>query len=318
MAGGLNSFIREPMTAAQPRETSAEHGRLMRRATYASVSVAAILIGLKFAAWLATGSVSMLATLVDSMLDAVASLVNLFAVRQALTPADREHRFGHGKAEPLAGLIQSAFIAGSALFLLVEVARRFVHPQAVEEGGLALVVMAVSVVMTLGLVTFQRYVVRKTASLAITADKLHYLGDMLANISVAVALILATQFGLHLADPIFGAIIAVYIVWSAWEIIRQSLDQLMDRELPDEERTRIREIALSHPEVRGVHDLRTRASGRDKFIQLHIELERLATLARAHEVSAAVEAKLREAFPGAEVIIHQDPEGLDEPRATFR
>ena len=141
---------------------------------------------------------------------------------------------------------------------------------------------------------------------------------MLANISVAVALILATQFGLHLADPIFGAVIAVYIVWSAWEIIRQSLDQLMDRELPDEERTRIREIALSHSEVRGVHDLRTRASGRDKFIQLHIELERLATLARAHEVSAAVEAKLREAFPGAEVIIHQDPEGLDEPRATFR
>lgn len=306
------------MTASQPRETSAEHGRLMRRATYASVSVAAILIALKFAAWLATGSVSMLATLVDSMLDTAASLVNLFAVRQALTPADREHRFGHGKAEPLAGVVQSAFIAGSALFLFVEVARRLIEPQVVQRGTLALTVMAISIVMTLGLVSFQRYVVRKTASLAISADKLHYLGDMLANISVAVALILATQFGLHWADPVFGGLIAIYIVWSAWEIIRQSLDQLMDRELPDEERKRIREIAQSHPEVKAVHDLRTRASGRDIFIQLHIELDRAATLVRAHEISDAVEARLREAFPAAEVIIHQDPEGLDEPRATFR
>lgn len=306
------------MTAPQPRDTRGDHGSLMRRATYASVSVALVLIMLKFVAWLATGSVAMLATLVDSMLDAAASLVNLFAVRQALTPADREHRFGHGKAEPLAGLVQSAFIAGSALFLFVEVARRLVEPQAVERGALALVVMAISIVMTLGLVSFQRYVVRKTASLAISADKLHYLGDMLANASVAVALVLATQFGLHWADPIFGGGIAIYIVWSAWEIIRQSLDQLMDRELPDEERKRIREIAQSHPEVKAVHDLRTRASGRDIFIQFHIELDRAATLVRAHEISDAVEARLREAFPAAEVIIHQDPEGLDEPRATFR
>lgn len=306
------------MTTPQPREANLEHGRLMRRATYASVSVAVVLIVIKFVAWLATGSVSMLATLVDSMLDAAASLVNLFAVRQALAPADREHRFGHGKAEPLAGLVQSAFISGSALFLFVEVGRRFASPRTIEDGGMALAVMGVSIALTLVLVTFQRYVVRKTASLAISADKLHYFGDFLANVSVAVALVLATQFGLQWADPVFGAIIAAYIVWSAWQIIRQSLDQLMDRELPDEERKRIREIALSHPEVRGVHDLRTRASGRDKFIQLHIDLERSATLARAHEVSAAVEASLREAFPGAEVIIHQDPEGIDEPRATFR
>ncbi len=301
----------------QPPDARDDPGRLMRQATYASVSVAAVLIALKFAAWLATGSVAMLATLVDSMLDAAASLVNLFAVRQALTPADREHRFGHGKAEPLAGLIQSAFIAGSALFLFVEVARRLIDPHPVEKGVLALVVMGISVVMTLGLVSFQRYVVRKTASLAISADKLHYLGDMLANAAVAVALVLATQFGLHWADPVFGGVIAVYIVWSAWQIIRQSLNQLMDRELPDEDRKRIREIAQSHPEVKSVHDLRTRASGRDIFIQLHIELDRGATLARAHEVSDAVEARLREAFPAAEVIIHQDPEGLDEPRQTF-
>jgi ferrous-iron efflux pump FieF len=306
------------MTASRPRDVQADNGRLMRRATYASVSVATILIALKFAAWLATGSVSMQATLVDSMLDAAASLVNLFAVRQALTPADREHRFGHGKAEPLAGLVQSAFIAGSALFLFIEVVRRLIEPKAIENETMALVVMAVSIVLTLGLVSFQRYVVRRTSSLAISADKLHYFGDLLTNVSVAVALVLAAQFGLHWADPIFGAGIAIYIVWSAWEIIRQSLDQLMDRELPDEERKRIREIALSHPEVKAVHDLRTRASGRDIFIQLHIELDRAATLVRAHEISDAVEAKLRKAFPAAEVIIHQDPEGLEEPRQMFR
>lgn len=290
----------------------------MRQATYASVSVAAILIAIKFLAWLATDSVAMLATLVDSMLDAAASLVNLFAVRQALTPADREHRFGHGKAEPLAGLVQSAFIAGSALFLFVEVGRRFVHPKAIDQGALALAVMGVSVALTVALVLFQRYVVRKTASLAISADRLHYFGDLLANVSVAIALVLAVEFGLQWADPVFGAIIAVYIVWSAWEIIRQSLDQLMDRELPDEERKRIREIALSHPEVRSVHDLRTRTSGRDIFIQIHIELDPSATLVHAHVISDAVEAKLQEAFPAAEVIIHQDPEGVDEPRRTYR
>lgn len=306
------------MTAPQPQDSRADHGRLMRRATYASVSVAVVLIVIKFVAWLATDSVAMLATLVDSMLDAAASLVNLFAVRQALAPADREHRFGHGKAEPLAGLVQSAFISGSALFLFVEVGRRFASPRTIEDGGMALVVMGVSIALTLVLVTFQRYVVRKTASLAISADKLHYFGDLLANISVAVALVLATQFGLQWADPVFGAIIAAYIVWSAWQIIRQSLDQLMDRELPDEDRKRIREIALSHPEVRSVHDLRTRSSGRDIFIQIHIELDPSATLMHAHVVSDAVEANLQEAFPAAEVIIHQDPEGVDEPRRTYR
>ncbi|MHB1218769.1 MAG: cation diffusion facilitator family transporter [Alphaproteobacteria bacterium] len=290
----------------------------MRQATYASVSVAAILIAIKFVAWLATDSVAMLATLVDSMLDAAASLVNLFAVRQALTPADREHRFGHGKAEPLAGLVQSAFIAGSALFLFVEVGRRLVNPRAIDQGALALAVMGVSVALTVALVFFQRYVVRKTASLAISADRFHYFGDLLANVSVAIALVLAVEFGLQWADPIFGAIIAAYIVWSAWEIIRQSLDQLMDRELPDEERKRIREIALSHPEVRSVHDLRTRTSGRDIFIQIHIELDPSAPLVHAHVISDAVEAKLQEAFPAAEVIIHQDPEGIDEPRRTYR
>ena len=306
------------MTESQTRDMGGRKGRLMRRATYASVSVAVFLIVIKFAAWLMSDSVAVLATLVDSMLDAAASLVNLFAVRQALTPADREHRFGHGKAEPLAGLIQSAFIAGSALFLFVEVGRRFAGPREVQEGGVALAVMGVSIVLTILLVSYQRYVVRETESLAISADKLHYFSDLLANISVVVALILATQFGLHWVDPLFGAIIAVYIVWSAWEIIRQSLDQLMDRELPDGERKRIREIALSHPEVRSVHDLRTRSSGRDIFIQLHIELDPSATLMHAHVVSDAVEAMLRKAFPAAEVIIHQDPEGIDEPRPTYR
>ena len=289
------------------------HGTLMRRATYASVAVALTLIVAKFVAWLYTDSVAMLATLVDSMLDAAASLVNLLAVRHALQPADREHRFGHGKAEPLAGLAQAAFIAGSAVFLFIEAGRRLFEPEAIAHGEFGLTVMALSVALTLVLVLFQRHVVRVTGSLAIKADSLHYAGDLLANMTAALALVLSAWFGWLWADPILGAAIAVYIVASAVAIVRQSLDQLMDREFPDEERRRIRGIVLGHPDVRAVHDLRTRASGRTTFIQFHIEMDPAMTLLRAHEVSDEVEARVRDAYPGAEVLIHQDPEGLEEP-----
>ncbi|MBM3541154.1 MAG: cation diffusion facilitator family transporter [Alphaproteobacteria bacterium] len=303
------------MNAPEPRAEAVggAHGALMRRATYASVAVALTLIVAKFVAWLYTDSVAMLATLVDSMLDAAASLVNLLAVRHALQPADREHRFGHGKAEPLAGLAQAAFIAGSAVFLFVEAGRRLFEPEAIAHGELGLTVMALSVALTLVLVLFQHHVVRVTGSLAIRADSLHYAGDLLANMTAALALVLSAWFGWLWADPILGAAIAVYIVASAGAIVRQSLDQLMDREFPDEERRRIRGIVLGHAEVRAVHDLRTRASGRTTFIQFHIEMDPAMTLLRAHEVSDEVEARVRAAYPGAEVLIHQDPEGLEEP-----
>lgn len=305
-------------TAAERPGTEAAHATLMRRATYASVLVAVILILAKLVAWLLTDSVSLLATLIDSMLDVAASLVNLLAVRHALQPADREHRFGHGKAEALAGLGQAAFIAGSAAFLFVQAVERLVHPRTIAHGDIGIAVMIFSIVLTGLLVLYQGYVIRRTRSLAIGADSLHYQSDLLVNGSVIVSIVLATQFGWRLADPLIAIALAAYIVWGSWQIGLGALHVLMDRELVDEERQRIRSIALAHPEVRGVHDLRTRSSGAQVFIQLHLELDGRMPLRDVHAISDAVEHEIQTAFPNAEVIIHEDPEGINEPRAQFR
>ncbi|MGE5547888.1 MAG: cation diffusion facilitator family transporter [Solirubrobacterales bacterium] len=292
----------------------AEHAnaRLMRLATYASSAVAVTLIVTKLVAWSMTGSVALLSTLIDSILDAAASLMNLWAVRHALTPADREHRFGHGKAEPLAGLGQAAFICGSGGLLLIEAIDRFFHPQSVQRGGIGIAVMVFSIVLTLVLVRFQKYVVTKTSSVAISADSLHYTGDVLINGSVIVSLLLAMFLDWTFADPIFAVAIAGYLVWNAWQIALSSLDMLMDRELPEAERDRIRIIARSHPEVRNMHDLRTRLSGQQGFIQLHLELDANLPLYKAHDIADEVEKAIMDAFPNFDVIIHQDPAGLRE------
>lgn len=295
-----------------------EAGRLMRWATYASVATALLLIVAKVAAYLLTDSVSLLSTLLDSLLDAAASIVNLLAVRHALTPADREHRFGHGKAEPLAALAQSTFIAGSAAFLVVQAVNRLVYPHEVTRTGVGLAVMAFSIAATLGLVLFQRFVIRRTGSLAIRADALHYASDLVVNASVVVALLLVTFYGWQLADPVIGAGIALYIIYTAWQIARSALDMLMDRELPDDDRRRIRAIATANPGVLAVHDLRTRASGPTLFVQLHLEVDGRLTLVEAHAIADAVEAEIQAAYPGAEVMIHEDPAGLVEPRPVYR
>lgn len=291
--------------------------RLMRLATYASVSVAVVLIAVKVIAWTMTESVSMLSTLIDSMLDAFASVINLFAVHHALQPADREHRFGHGKAEPLAGLAQAAFICGSAAFLLLQAGDRLIHPRMVINTDVGYAVMVFSIILTVALVVFQRYVVRKSGSVAISADSLHYQTDVLINASVIVSLYVVSEFGIIVADPLFAIAIAGYIIWGAWKIGQQSLDILMDKELPDEERKRIRAIVTGHPEVLGMHDLRTRTSGAHVFIQMHLELDPQMTLIRAHDITDAVTDELMAVYPNAEVIIHEDPEGVDEDRAEF-
>lgn len=308
-----------PAAAAAPVSLSPERaGRLMKLATYASVSVALVLIAVKFAAWLATDAVSMLSTLIDSLLDAGASLVNLVAVRQALQPADYEHRFGYGKAEPLAGLAQAAFICGSAVFLLMEAVERFVHPREIENTDFGYAVMVFAIVVTIALVVFQRSVVRRTGSTAIRADSLHYSMDVMVNVSVIVSLLLATNVGWLWADPLFAIVIAGYIVRGAMSIGRQSLDVLMDRELSDEDRRRIHDLAVSHPGVLDVHDIRTRSSGQNQFIQLHLEMDGKISLIEAHEISEEVMGRIEDAFPNAEVIIHEDPEGVDESRDTFK
>lgn len=305
------------MAGPEIRVDAATRARLMRRATYASVAVATTLIAVKTVAWAMTDSVSVLSSLLDSMLDAAASLVNLVAVRHALAPADDEHRFGHGKAEAVAGLVQSAFIAGSALLLLSEAVHRLWTPVPVENGIVGIAVMGVSIVLTLLLVAYQRYVVRRTDSVAIGADRLHYASDLMLNGGVALSLAASMWFSAAILDPLFGLAIGGYILSGAWRIGRDSLDHLMDRELPDATRARIVEIARGIAEVRAVHDLRTRANGSSIHVQLHLEMDGALSLARAHDAADAVEAAIEAAFPGADVIAHMDPTGVvDRPRAA--
>lgn len=289
----------------------------MRQATYASVAVAGTLIVAKTAAWAITDSVAMLSALIDSLLDAAASVINLFAVRHALQPADREHRFGHGKAESLAGVGQAAFITGSAVFLVFEAVQRLARPVVVENGGVGIAVSIYAIVATLGLVLYQTYVIRRTKSVAIAADSLHYKSDLALNASVIVALILSGTFGIAFADPVFAIGIAAFVLYSAWRIFKRSFDELMDREFPQDVRRKIKEIATSPAEVIDMHDLRTRSSGRDSFIQLHLELPSDISLMEAHRIADDVELRLREAFPEAEVIIHQDPAGVEEDHPVF-
>lgn len=303
---------------AMPAGIDAAGLRLMRIASVASVSVAMVLIVAKLGAWAVTESVSLLSTLMDSVLDVLASLVNLFAIYHATQPADREHRFGHGKAEPLAGLAQAAFICGSGLFLLIEAGDRILHPRPVAQPEVGYAVMIFAIVLTLVLVAFQKYVVRRTGSVAIDADSLHYQTDVMINASVIVSLYVASEMSWPYADPLFAVAIAAYIVWGAWSIGKKALHILMDHELPDTDRQRIRELAMAHPEVRGVHDMRTRSSGLEVFIQLHLEMDGDMRLNQAHEISDAVEAEIMAAFPNSQVIIHEDPEGLEEDHAVYR
>jgi ferrous-iron efflux pump FieF len=295
------------------RPDRAQAGAMMRRAATASVVVAAVLIAAKVGAWLATDSVAVLSSLLDSLLDAAASLVNLVAVRHALTPADEEHRFGHGKAEPLAGLAQSAFVCGSAVILLMEAIHRFGSPQPVQRPEIGIAVSVLAIVLSAGLVWYQRRVVARTGSVAIAADSLHYGADALLNGAVVAAILIGAFLDAPLVDPLFGALISLWILRGAARIARQSFDLLMDRELPPGDRERILRIARARPEVLDVHDLRTRSAGTHIFVQMHIELDGDMRLARAHEIADAVEHEIRAAYPNAEIIIHQDPAGIDEP-----
>ncbi|MFM8990971.1 MAG: cation diffusion facilitator family transporter, partial [Alphaproteobacteria bacterium] len=295
------------------RPDRAEAGAMMRRAATASVVVAVTLIAAKVAAWLATDSVAVLSSLLDSLLDAAASIVNLVAVRHALTPADEEHRFGHGKAEPLAGLAQSAFVCGSAVILLMEAIHRIGSPQPVQRPVVGIAVSLLAIALSAGLVWYQRRVVARTGSVAIAADSLHYGADALLNGAVIASILVGAFLDAPLVDPVFGALISLWILRGAALIARQSFDLLMDRELPPGDRERIMRIARARPEVLDVHDLRTRSAGTHIFVQMHIELDADMRLARAHEIADRVELDIRAAYPNAEIIIHQDPAGIDEP-----
>jgi ferrous-iron efflux pump FieF len=297
--------------SARRARSGASNDRLLRLATYASVATACLLILAKLGAWLVTGSVSVLASLVDSLMDAGASLVNLLAVHWSLMPPDDEHRFGHGKAEALAALGQATFIAGSAVFLGLQAVDRLLHPQPVAEPGVGLLVIGFAILVTLALLAFQRHVIRRTGSAAIRADALHYATDLATNAATVVALLLASA-GWSGFDPLFGLAIGAYILYSALRIGFDAVQLLMDRELPEEARHHIMDLAGSVPGVKGVHGLRTRQSGQSLIIQLHLELDDAMPLLAAHQVTLDVETRIRDEHPDSDITIHQDPVSLGE------
>ena len=279
------------------------------RAALASVATATFLLALKgYAAW-RTGSVAMLGSLADTALDLLASLVTLYGVKLAAEPADHDHRFGHGKAEALAALFQVSLITVSAIGIAWRAVERFNNPQMNEDASLGIGVSVLAIGATVALLAYQRSIIRRTGSVAIMADNVHYQSDVLLNMAVIGALVLDQYLGIHGADPVFGIAIALWLAWGACGASSQAIDRLMDKEWPDEQRAAFIEVAARQPGIRGIHDFRTRRAGTHDFAQFHMEVDRNLTVAAAHDIVENVENKLREVFPRVEVLIHLDPEG---------
>ncbi len=286
-----------------------EHATLTSRAAMASIGMALFLLALKVWAAAQTGSVAMLGSLADTSLDILASVVTLWGVRYAAMPADREHRFGHGKAESLAALFQVIIISISALAILWRAISRWVDGQVTAHAELGIGVSAIAIAATIALLAYQRFVIRRTGSVAIHADHVHYQSDVLLNGAVIVALALDQYAGIGWADPLFGVGIAVTLLWGAWRASSQAIDQLMDREWPEEKRRRFMAAAARYPELAGLHDLRTRTSGASDFVQFHVWVDPDMTVATAHDLMDQAELGLQREFPGTEILIHLDPEG---------
>jgi ferrous-iron efflux pump FieF len=286
-----------------------ERSSLTARAAMASIAMALILIGLKTWAAIHTSSMAMLGSLADSGLDLLASIVVLAGVRIAAMPADRDHRFGHGKAEALAALIQVIIITLSALFIGYRSIDRLINGAQTTDAELGIGVSLIAIAFTFALITYQRYVVRRTGSVAISTDRLHYASDLLLNTSVIAALVLDQYAGMPGADAVFGLMIAAWLLWGAWRASSHSLDQLMDREWPEDQREKFLAAAREYPELAGLHDFRTRTSGTHHFAQFHVWVPADWTIAEAHARMDRVEEKLQHRFPGTEILMHLDPEG---------
>lgn len=294
-----------------------EHAKLTRSAAFASIGVAVLLLGLKgWAAW-STGSTAMLGSLADTTLDLVASIATLLGVWIAAQPADDKHRFGHGKAEAIAAMFQIVLISISALAIASRAVEEFLAESRVERAESGIAVSGVAIALTLALVAWQRHVIRKTGSIAIQTDSVHYHSDLLLNVAVIGALVLDQYGGLKGADPLFGFGIAAWLGWGAWNASQDVLDQLMDHEWPEEKKDRFLQVLARHPDITGVHDMRTRTSGNRDFVQFHVWVDPEMTVREAHRVMDELEHRLAVEFPDTEILIHPDPEGLvDEAGAA--
>lgn len=290
-------------------ERPAKSGALNRSAAFASIAVATLLLALKaWAAW-STGSTAMLGSLADTTLDLVASIATLAGVWVAAQPDDDEHRFGHGKAEALAAMFQVVLISLSALSLAFHAVQQLIAGGQTEAAGEGIAVSLIAMAATVALLIWQRHVIARTNSLAISTDHVHYKSDLLLNLAVIAALVIEQYLGLRGADPLFGLLIAGWLGWGAWGASQQAIDHLMDREWPQDKKDRFLAVLGRHPELRGVHDLRTRTSGNRDFVQFHVWVDRTMTVAQAHDVMDEIETKLLAEFPGIEILIHPDPEG---------
>jgi ferrous-iron efflux pump FieF len=293
------------MNSADPRRAG-----LLRSAAYASISVAVLLVGLKAWAVWRSDSTALLGSLADSALDLVASMATLVGVWVAAQPADRDHRFGHGKAEALAAMFQVVLIAISAIGLGFRAVEQLVAGGAVASADEGIAVSVIAMIATLALLAWQRHVMARVGSIAISTDHLHYQSDLALNLAVIAALALDHYAGVPGADPLFGIAIALWLGWGAWRAAGEAIDHLMDKEWPEERRTAFLDVLARHPELRGVHDLRTRTSGAHDFVQFHAAVDGQMTVAEAHRVMDEIEARIEAEFPGVEVLIHPDPEGL--------
>ncbi|MDP1630737.1 MAG: cation diffusion facilitator family transporter [Caulobacter sp.] len=300
------------MSTSAPRSL-AQSAVLTRRITTLSVATAVILVTAKTAAWMASGSVALLASLADSSLDLLASLVTLYAVRYAAEPPDAEHRFGHGKAEAFASLMQGGLVFASAALVGREAVVGLFHPRAITAGGWAIAAMALSTVLTLGLITAQSWVLRQTRSVAVSGDRAHYAADVASNIAAMIGIAAASLLGWLWLDAAAGLLVALWLVWGAVGVFSEAGNQLMDRELPEEDRATILALMTQDRRITDVHQLRTRASGPYIHIQMHADLDPDSTLAEAHSAVVAAEKRVLEAFPSADIIIHPDPRGQAEP-----
>lgn len=292
-----------------PAETAA----LTRRVTVYSVATASILVAIKLAVWLASGSVALLASLADSGLDLVASLGTFFAVRYAMAPADQEHRFGHGKAEAFASLVQAGLVFASAALIAREAIGDLVTPHPLADQNWAIVVMVVSTVLTALLLAAQSRVLKQTASVAVSGDRAHYAADLASNVIALVGIGASAWLGHNSLDAAAALVIAALLLWGAVGVFREASAQLMDHELPDAERAKIVRLMTKDPRLTDVHQLRTRASGPFVHMQMHVDLDPQLTLEAAHQVIVAAEKRVLEVFPSADIIIHADPRGRAEP-----
>ncbi len=294
-------------------KTDNNHAFLLKSSSIASVCVASFLLVIKIIAFEMTDALSILAGLLDSLLDIIASVINVFAIRYALNPADDDHRYGHGKAEALAGLVQATLIATSATLLVIESIKRLFETATISHSNVGIVVTLISIILTAFLVMYQSYVIKKTGSLAIKADMLHYKTDFFLNAAILCSLLITVFFGIVKIDSILAIGIALLILWGVKDIFTQSVNQILDRELPEKERHQLYLLATSHPKVQEIHDLRTRTSGNGVFMQFHMELPPETLLLDAHHIAEEVEFYIQKNYKqNIEVFIHIDP--LGHPR----